>query len=136
MADNSNGKKYAYCGVVVPKDYGGKQTSSYNYQSPQGGQSSCNQTTSKTSYVDKQTGSYTRATNKEVVSTGETFKERSTGRVGYKDEYKTTSTYKVGDKSGYTEYQVEERFRNVKYSGNSSSNKGNNSGGWNNKYLK
>ncbi|XVE98730.1 hypothetical protein REPUB_Repub03eG0133300 [Reevesia pubescens] len=93
MADNSNSKESAYYGVieVVPKDYGGKQTTTYNYQSKQE-QSSYNRITSKTSYVDKQTGSYARATNKEVVSTEETFKERSTGRVGFKDESKTTST--------------------------------------------
>ncbi|XP_022728792.1 uncharacterized protein LOC111284377 [Durio zibethinus] len=126
MANNSKGKKSAYSGFieVVPK-----QTTTYNYQSKQGGQSSFNQTTTKESYVDKQTGSYARATNREVVSTGETFKERSTGKVGYKDEYKTTSTYRVGDKSGYAEYQVEERFRNVDYYGSGSGNKGN-------KYLK
>ncbi|XVE80020.1 hypothetical protein DITRI_Ditri14bG0105300 [Diplodiscus trichospermus] len=135
MADNSDGNQYAYCGVieVVPKDYGGKQTTTYH--SKQGENSSFNQTTSKTSYVDKQTGSYARATNKEVYSSGETFKERSTGRVGYKDEYKTTSTYRVGDKSGYTEYQVEERFRNVNYGGSGSSKRGNYSGG-SKKYLK
>ena len=128
MADNSNGNQYAYSGFVevVPKDYGGKQTTTYSYQSKQGEQSSFNQTTSKISNVDKQTGSYARATNKEAISTGETFKERSTGRVGYKDEYKTTSTYRLGDKGGYTEYQVEERLRNVNYGGSGSSNKGKN----------
>ncbi|OMO91486.1 hypothetical protein CCACVL1_07099 [Corchorus capsularis] len=60
----------------------------------QGEQSGYYQKTSRTSYVDKQTTKYIRDTNKEVVSTGETFKERLTGRVGYKDEYKITNTHK------------------------------------------
>ncbi|XVF47729.1 hypothetical protein PTKIN_Ptkin03bG0134300 [Pterospermum kingtungense] len=95
-------------------DYGRKQTTTtYSSQSKQGGQSSFNQTTSKISCVDNNTGIYACATNKEVITTRETFKERSTRRVGYKDEYKTTNTYKVGDKSGYTEYQVEERFHTL-----------------------
>ncbi|XVE71784.1 hypothetical protein DITRI_Ditri10aG0179500 [Diplodiscus trichospermus] len=81
--------------------------------------------------MDKQTESYARATNKEAISTEETFKERSTGGVGLKDEYKTTSTYRYGDKSGYTEYQVQKRFRKVNYGGSvSSSSKDKN------KYLK
>ncbi|KAG7029798.1 hypothetical protein SDJN02_08141, partial [Cucurbita argyrosperma subsp. argyrosperma] len=72
---------------------------------------------------NRQTGSYTTASTKEVASRGETFKERSSGRVGSKDEFKTTSTYRVGDRSGYTEYQRQERFRRVDFgSGGSSSN--------------
>ena len=69
MADNSNGKQYAYSGYVevVPKDYVGKQTTTYGYQSKQREQSSFNQTTAKMSNVDKQTGSYARATNKEAM---------------------------------------------------------------------
>ncbi|KAJ4823761.1 hypothetical protein Tsubulata_012077 [Turnera subulata] len=37
------------------------------------------------------------------------------GRNGFKDEYKTTSTTRVGDKSGYTEHQFEERYRVVNF---------------------
>lgn len=70
-------------------------------------------------HVDKQTGSYTRATVKDKYSTGDVYKERSTGRVGYKEEITRTKTFKCGDKSGFTEYQVEERYRVVNY-GNSS----------------
>ncbi|OMO91507.1 hypothetical protein CCACVL1_07096 [Corchorus capsularis] len=137
MADK--GEKYypnGYASIgyveVAPVDYGsGKQTTNYNYQSRLGGQSSYSQTSTVVKNYDKQTGSYARATNTQAFSTGDTFKERSTGRVGY-NEFKTTSTYKVGDKSGYTEYQVSERVRNVTYGGSSYSNKGNNC---NNKYL-
>ncbi|KGN61102.1 hypothetical protein Csa_021323 [Cucumis sativus] len=62
---------------------------------------------------NRQTGSCTTSSTKAVASRGETFKERSTGRVGAKDEFKTTSTYRVGDKSGYTEYQCQERLRRI-----------------------
>ncbi|OMO49743.1 hypothetical protein COLO4_38410 [Corchorus olitorius] len=102
-----------------------KQITSSDSKVTQGEQSGYYQKTSRTSYVDKQTTKYIRDTNKKVVSTGETFKERSTGRVGYKDEYKITNTHKVGDKHGYTEYQVEERIRSVDYGGSNSYMKGN-----------
>ncbi|OMO49746.1 hypothetical protein COLO4_38413 [Corchorus olitorius] len=137
MADK--GEKYyptGYASIgymeVASADYGsGKQTTNYNYQSRPGGQSSYSQTFTAVKDCDKQTGNYGRATNTQAFSTGDTFNERSTGRFGYKDEFKTTSTYKVGDKSGSTEHQVSERVRNVTYGGSSYSNKGNN----NNKYL-
>lgn len=83
---------------------------------------------------NRQTGSYTTTSTKAVASRGETFKERSTGRVGAKDEFKTTSTYRVGDKSGYTEYQCQERFRRVDFGGSSSGS--GSKGGKGNKYLK
>ncbi|OMO49747.1 hypothetical protein COLO4_38414 [Corchorus olitorius] len=62
------------------------------YQSIPVGQSSYSQTTTAVKNYDKQTGCYSHVTNMQVISSGETFKERSTGRVGFKDEYKTTST--------------------------------------------
>ncbi|XWS52174.1 hypothetical protein CRYUN_Cryun11dG0044300 [Craigia yunnanensis] len=131
MAGGSRGHRNTSFGYLqpVPKDYGGKQITSCDCRVRQGEQSSFHQKTSKTSYVDKQTGKYTRTTNKKVVSTGETFKERSTGRVGYKDEYKTTSTYRVGDKCGYTEHQLEEKIRRVNYGGSSGNKKGEKSAG-------
>ena len=137
MAGGSRGHRNTSFGYVqpVPKDYGKKQITSCDCRVRQGEQSSFQQKTSKTSYVDKQKGKYTRTTNKKVVSTGETFKERSTGRVGYKDEYKTTSTYRVGDKRGYTEHQVEEKIRRVDYGGSSSNKKGKKSAGSYKKYV-
>lgn len=110
-------------GQIVPNNESiGKLTTSQNYQVRQGDQSGLYQRTSKASIVDKHTGKYARATNKEIVSNGEIFKERSTGRIGYKDEYKTISTQRVGDKSGYNEYQLEERFRRIDFGGKGSSN--------------
>ncbi|XP_022157391.1 uncharacterized protein LOC111024099 [Momordica charantia] len=73
---------------------------------------------------DRQTGNYKTASTKEVASRGETFKERSTGRVGYKDEFKTTSTCRVGDRSGYTEYQRQETYRRVDFGSSGSGSKG------------
>lgn len=91
---------------------------------------------------NRQTGTYTTTSTKAIASAGETFKERSTGRVGSKDEFKTTSTYRVGDRSGYTEYQCQERFRRVDFGNGGGSSGGSGSkGGYNNystgkKYLK
>ncbi|KDP43818.1 hypothetical protein JCGZ_23026 [Jatropha curcas] len=90
-------------------------------------QSNSQQSILKNSIVDKKTGSYARTTMKQSYSSGDVFKERSTGRVGYKDEFKTTKTFKVGDKRGYTEHQVEERYRRVDYGNSSSSSRGKNS---------
>lgn len=85
---------------------------------------------------DRQTGTYTTASTKAVASRGETFKERATGRVGAKDEFKTTSTYRVGDKSGYTEYQCQERFRRVDFGGKGSGSTSGSGSKGSNKYLK
>ncbi|KAL3746089.1 hypothetical protein ACJRO7_015099 [Eucalyptus globulus] len=91
--------------VESPKQVGvrgGRSASSYEWSSRAGHQ-------------DKQTGDYARATTKHAFSSGDTFKERSTGRVGYKDEHKETTTIRVGNKGGYSEYQVQERLRTVTY---------------------
>ncbi|XP_038889670.1 uncharacterized protein LOC120079530 [Benincasa hispida] len=86
---------------------------------------------------NRQTGTYTTTSTKAVASRGETFKERSTGRIGAKDEFKTTSTYRVGDKSGYTEYQCQERFRRVDFGGKGGGRGGSGSGSkGSNRYLK
>ncbi|GLT36079.1 hypothetical protein SLA2020_104840 [Shorea laevis] len=112
----------------------GKQTVPYYEPRPRE-QSSSYQRTAEASYMDKQTGNYIRTRAKDVISTGETFKERgSAGRVGTKNEYTTTETFRVGDKRGYSEYQVQERFRRVDYGGNSS--KDYYGGGSSKKYLK
>lgn len=100
----------------------------------QGQQSGNYQWTSRGSIVDKQTGSYMRATVKENHSTGDVFKERSTGRVGYKDETKSTCTFRAGDKHGYSEYQIEERYRRVDYR-ESNNTSGQKSRSTNAKYL-
>ncbi|KAF8035557.1 hypothetical protein BT93_C1557 [Corymbia citriodora subsp. variegata] len=98
---------------------GGRSASSYEW-------------TSRAWDQDRKTGDYARATTKQTFSSGDTFKERSTGRVGYKDELKETTTVRVGNKSGYSEYQVQERLRTVKYGEGSS---GRNSKGYNNNSL-
>lgn len=92
-----------------------------NSKTWRGQQSDNYQWASRGSIVDNQTGSYRRATLKESLSTGDVFKERSTGRVGYKDEMRRTSTFRAGDKGGYSEYQREERFRKADYSGSNKS---------------
>lgn len=69
--------------------------------------------------VDKQTGSYTKFTGKDKVVSGERFVEKSTSRVGYKDEYEKSSTVKIGDNDGYTEYYCEEKVSRVVYGKNS-----------------
>lgn len=144
MSGDSHGRRIeSIFGFVEPvtKGNGGKQIvpSKSDYRVSQGGRqsSSFHQKTSRTNYMDKQTGKYSRATNKRVVSTGDTFKERSTGRVGYKDEHKITFTYRVGDKRGYHEHQLEERVRRVDYSGSCNNNKKGKfiSGSYNYKYV-
>ncbi|GLU17734.1 hypothetical protein SLE2022_340900 [Rubroshorea leprosula] len=88
-------------------NYSGKQSSSY-------------QRTAKASYMDKQTGYHICTAANEVMSAGETVKERgSAGRVGTKDEYTTTKTLRVGDKRGYFEYEAQEKFRWVDYGNHS-----------------
>lgn len=77
-------------------------------------------------YEDKQTGSYERYTTKEKASSSERHVERGTRQVGVRDEVKKSSTVKVGDKSGYTEYQVEERIRHVDFGRGSITNGPNN----------
>lgn len=76
---------------------------------------------SRTRHQDKLTGDYARSTTKHTFASGNTLKERSTGRVGFKDEYKQSTTVTIGNKGGYSEYHREERFRTVEF-GKSSSN--------------
>ncbi|XP_050219479.1 uncharacterized protein LOC126669885 [Mercurialis annua] len=94
------------------------------------------QCTIRNNIVEKQTGSYVRTTKRDTCSSGDVFKERSTGRIGYKDEYKTTTTVKVGDKRGYSEYQTEEKFRRVDYGISSAGGSRGKSSYSSNKYLK
>ncbi|KAF8035473.1 hypothetical protein BT93_C1488 [Corymbia citriodora subsp. variegata] len=70
---------------------------------------------SRTRHQDKQTGDYARATVKHTFASGDTFKERSTGRVGFKDEHKQSTTITIGNKGGYSEYHREERLRTVEF---------------------
>ncbi|VFQ65283.1 unnamed protein product [Cuscuta campestris] len=79
--------------------------------------------TSRVKSEDKRTGGYERVTVKEKMTKGETHFERSTGRIGIADEYKKSSTVKIGDKTGYTEYYHEERVRRVNYDCGKSSNR-------------
>lgn len=72
--------------------------------------------TSRIKREDKQSGNYQRYTTKEKVSSGEPHVERGTGKVGTKNEFKTSSTVKIGNKNtGYTEHTIEERFRDVEF---------------------
>lgn len=79
-----------------------------------------------------------RETTKESYSSGD-YSNR--GKTGYKAEYKTSSTVKVGDKGGYTEYSTQEKVTRVNYDSGSRSggSKGNNNnnyyGGGGKKYL-
>ncbi|KAL7586098.1 hypothetical protein Lser_V15G38108 [Lactuca serriola] len=76
---------------------------------------------SRVSFADKQTGCYGRATTKEKASAGE-FQWKN-GTSGTKNEYKKSSTVRIGDKSGYTEVYNEQRVRNVSYNNNNNSKK-------------
>lgn len=80
---------------------------------------SVQQQTCRLKNEDKQSGSYERFTTKDKTVSGEPFVDRH-GNRGYKDERTTTSTYKTGDRSGYTEYSREEKVKHVDY--NKSSN--------------
>ncbi|XP_057964344.1 uncharacterized protein LOC131155319 [Malania oleifera] len=73
--------------------------------------------TTRTKHEDKQSGAYERCTAKEKVSTWDTYVERGSGRVGVKDECKRSSTIKIGDRNGYTEYCKEETVRKVDFGG-------------------
>ncbi|KAL8149494.1 uncharacterized protein LOC141706404 [Apium graveolens] len=82
---------------------------------------------------DKQSGSYERFTGKDKAVCGEPFVDRS-GNRGYKNEHTTSATYKVGDKSGYTEYYHEDRVKHVAF--DKSSNSNNKGVGYYSKYNK
>ncbi|GFY80676.1 hypothetical protein Acr_01g0004850 [Actinidia rufa] len=69
--------------------------------------------TSRIKHEDKQSGGYEHYTRKEKASTGKPHVERGTRKVGVRDELKTSSAIKLGDKSGCTGYYVQERVRDV-----------------------
>lgn len=71
---------------------------------------------------NKRSGSYERFTAKDKTVTHEPFVDRS-GREGYKDEQITTTSYKSGDKNGYTEYTLEKKVKHVNYDKSSSNGK-------------
>lgn len=73
----------------------------------------------RVAFSDKQTGSYGRATATEKVSAGD-FQWKN-GKSGTRNEYKETSTVRIGDKSGYTEVYNEQRVRNVSFNNNNDS---------------
>ncbi|XP_021730500.1 uncharacterized protein LOC110697433 [Chenopodium quinoa] len=100
-------QKTHYCGyaVVVPNDT--------TVSTKQSGASTGNyEMTTRSNNYDKQSGSYLRQTAKESYSSGD-YSNR--GKTGYKAEYKTSSTVKVGDKGGYTEYYKQEKVTRVNY---------------------
>ncbi|KAJ0780507.1 hypothetical protein HanPI659440_Chr06g0238571 [Helianthus annuus] len=78
-----------------------------------GGEKGSYQNKSQYSYGDKQTGSYGRATTTEKASAGD-FHWKN-GTTGTRSEYTQSSTFRFGDKRGYTEVRNEQSFRNVSY---------------------
>ncbi|KAK1399831.1 hypothetical protein POM88_009694 [Heracleum sosnowskyi] len=80
-----------------------------------GNRVSVHQQTYRLKNEDKQSGSYDRFTAKDKTVKGEPFVDRY-GNRGYKNERTTSSTYKTGDKRGYTEYSREEKVKHVDYS--------------------
>ncbi|KAL6494306.1 hypothetical protein OROGR_031106 [Orobanche gracilis] len=87
-----------------------------------GDQVRVHQQTCRVKNEDKRTGSYERFTAKDKTVSREPFVDRS-GNRGYKDEHTTSTTYKVGDKRGYTEYYREDKVKPVDYGKSSNSNK-------------
>lgn len=79
------------------------------------GSSSLYQETAKWKYKDEESGCYATATLCDKTSSGQLFKEKGSGRVGYKDEVKYTTVFKIGNKTGYTEYQYQEKIRKVNF---------------------
>ncbi|GLU16874.1 hypothetical protein SLE2022_332810 [Rubroshorea leprosula] len=96
----------AFAGFLTSaQNYGGKQNSiTPCYVGAKGKQSNSYERTARASCVDKHTGANAHAVAKQVKSNGDIFKERSTGRVGIKNEYTNTKVCRVGDKYGYAEY--------------------------------
>ncbi|KAM7511714.1 hypothetical protein LguiB_010589 [Lonicera macranthoides] len=82
---------------------------------------------------DKVTGNYQRYTTTEAASSGARHVERGSGQLGVKNEASRTSTVKVGNKTGYTEYYKHERVREVDFGTSYQSVK--NSGGNNSNQL-
>ncbi|KAL7246542.1 hypothetical protein ACSBR2_001603 [Camellia fascicularis] len=78
--------------------------------------------TSRVKHEDKKSGSYERYTTREKASKGDLHVEKGTGQVGVKDEFKKSSTIRVGDKTGYTEYHTEHRVRDVHHGKSTSTN--------------
>lgn len=98
-----------------------------------GSQVNVYQQTYRAKNEDKQSGSYERFTAKDKAVCAEPFVDRS-GNRGYKNEYTSSATYKVGDKSGYTEYYHEDRVKHVEFDKTSNSN--NKGVGYYSKYKK
>ncbi|KAI3416752.1 uncharacterized protein J3R85_015116 [Psidium guajava] len=122
---DSEGFVYDVPSVFVPEEEEPVKESTKQWGVVGGGRSASSyEWTTRAGQRDKQTGDYARATTKQTFSSGDTVKERSTGRVGYKE----TSTVRVGNKGGYSEYEVQERLRTVMYGEGS----GRNGKGYNN----
>lgn len=118
-----------YCGYVrvVPDDNA--------VSTKQSGPSTGNyEITNRSNNYDKATGSYQRQTSKASYSSGD-YSNR--GKTGYKDEFKASTTVRVGDKGGYTEYYKQEKVTRVNYDSgsNSGGSKGYNNYGGGKKYL-
>ncbi|KAK1399834.1 hypothetical protein POM88_009697 [Heracleum sosnowskyi] len=81
--------------------------------------------TFRAKHENKQNGSYERFTAKDKKVSHEPFVDKSSGCEGYKDEHTKTSTYKTGDKNGYTEYhrEVKVKVKHVDYGKCNNNNK-------------
>ncbi|KAK1399830.1 hypothetical protein POM88_009693 [Heracleum sosnowskyi] len=112
-SEGHSGEKHSALG-----DYG----TSYSKSTTQSGGSQVDvyQKTYRARNEDKQSGSYERFTAKDKAVCGEPFVDRS-GKQGYKEEHTKSATYKVGDKSGYTEYHREEKVKHVEFDKSSGS---------------
>ncbi|KAL9240621.1 hypothetical protein vseg_014818 [Gypsophila vaccaria] len=121
MADEQ--PKIAYCGYIEVLDNSAMTNANQNVIYPT---TDKYERTTRSKDYDKQTGAYMRGTAKETYSSGD-YSNR--GRVGYKDEYKSSSTVRVGDKSGYTEYYKQEKVTRVEYDSVGGSGGGNAGGG-------
>lgn len=102
--NNRSARKHetAYCGVIHTVPMSTNVVPQY-------------QITSKFKNEDKASGSYQRHTTKEAVSTGARHVERGSGQLGVKNEASWSSTVKVGNKTGYTEYYTHGRVRKVDF---------------------
>ncbi|XP_074319100.1 uncharacterized protein LOC141656051 [Silene latifolia] len=120
--DDNDGYGYAsddpslnhYEEIADEPDYGynGLDNSTMTTNQNTGPTTNTYELTTKSSNYDNQTGSYIRGTVKDSYSSGDYSNH---GRTGYKDEYKSSSTLRVGDKRGYTEYYKQEKETRVEY---------------------
>ena len=111
--------RIGYIGVVTPSSKGSSSKRMVN-------ESSEMQSSSRMIYKDNYSGCSSKFTEQHKA---EEFVDKHSGRLGYKEELKYTSTNKVNDKvQGYTtEYETQVKFKKTVYP-NKSTSKYNNKG--------